>query len=439
MTMPSESSMTSGGSAQSNYTQPARAPTNSPPEPDNQGQSPTQFKRAIGNTASLLVSRVAIAAMGWAGTVIIARILSPDDWGKFSFIFGVLGLMSIVTDLGVGRVVLARLVGEDADEISRVATSFIVLRVALGLIGYLVAVLFVLLSGYAAHVVYATAVAGVVVVIATPSHALTVLYQSRLRLSYVAAAEMLGQLVQLIFTIFAALFAPYLLIFVIPAVANEVMSIALKIRGVRRGHAGPSPAGRLEIWRWKEMLIEAVPLSIGFAFIGITSKIDLLMLARLASFDSVGLYSIGYKFADFVLDAALATVIPFTALMVSAWPSLPDSFRESFHRAGAITAIICAAGLAAFWPVAGTLLALLYGQRFEAASFSTRFLVAGGILSALSRLGLMALVSVGRHRIYPWVALLSLVLNVGLNLVLIPRSPTTAQRGRCLSVRPSCL
>jgi O-antigen/teichoic acid export membrane protein len=33
----------------------------------------------------------------------------------------------------------------------------------------------------------------------------------------------------------------------------------------------------------------------------------------------------------------------------------------------------------------------------------------------------MTLVSVGRHRIYPWVALLGLVLNIGLNLVLIPR------------------
>ncbi len=382
-------------------------------------RSPSE--RAVRNTFSLLASRVAIAAMGWAGTVIIARMMSPDEWGKFSFIFGVLGLMSIVTDLGVGRVVLAKLVDGDEDERARVATSFILLRVALGCIGYVVAILFVLISGYSAHVVWATAVAGIVVVIATPSHALTVLYQSRLRLTYVAAAEMLGQLAQLIFTILAALLAPILIVFVIPAIVNEVVSIVGKIRGVRRGHVGTATMSRPEIWRWKEMLIEAVPLSIGFAFIEMTSKIDLVMLARLDSFDAVGLYSVGYKFADFVLVAAVAVVTPFTTLMVSAWPNDPAAFRRAIHRAASIIAVLGAAGLAAFWPAANHLLALLYGARFEAAAFSTNLLVTGACLSALSQLGLMVLVSAGKHKVYPWVSLLVLLLNVGLNLVLIPR------------------
>jgi O-antigen/teichoic acid export membrane protein len=228
-------------------------------------------------------------------------------------------------------------------------------------------------------------------------------------------------LVQLVFTILAALVAPLLIIFVIPAIANEVAGIAVKIRGVRRGHVGPSPAGHLEIWRWKEMLIEAVPLSAGFALIQITSKIDLLILARMDSFESVGLYSIGCKFADFAREVPWAVVTPFSTLMVSAWPTLPDSFRELVHRAGAIIAIVFACGLAAFWPVTDTLLVLMYGERFEAASFATRLLVAGSAPSALAQLGLMALVCAGKHRIYPWIALLGLVINIGLNLVLIPR------------------
>jgi O-antigen/teichoic acid export membrane protein len=381
----------------------------------------SQSERAVRNTVSMLASRVAVAVMGWAGTVVIARMLSPDQWGKFSFIFGVLGLMSIVTDLGVGRVVLAKLVDEDEDERSRVATSFILLRLALGLIGYAVAVLFVVLSGYPGQVIAATAVAGIVVVIATPSHALTVLYQSRLRLSYVAAAEMFGQLVQLVFTILAALVAPILIVFVIPAIANEVISIVVKIRGVRKGHVGRTRSSRPEIWRWKEMLVEAVPLSIGFAFVGMASKIDLLMLARLDSFDSVGMYSIGYKFADFVMVAAVAVVTPFTTLMVSAWPRDPDAFRKSIGRAAAIIAVLGAAGVAAFWPAADHLLVLLYGKRFEPAAFSTNLLIAGACLAAMSQLALMILVSVGKHRVYPWVSLGVLLLNVGLNLVLIPR------------------
>jgi O-antigen/teichoic acid export membrane protein len=377
--------------------------------------------QAVRNTVSMMASRIIVAVLGWAGTVIIARILSPDEWGQFSFVFGILGLMSIITDLGVGRVVLARLIDGEESEQGSVAASFIALRVLLGLVGYAVAVLFVLLSGYPGQVVWATAVAGLVIVVATPSHALTVLYQSRLRLTYVAAAEMFGQLAQLVLTVVTALVAPILIVFVLPAVANEVVVIAAKIRGVRRNHLGLKPVRPVAVWRWKEMLLEAVPLSIGFAFIEMTSRVDLVMLAHLDTFESVGLYSIGYKFADLVLMLALAVVTPFTTLLVAAWPHEPEAFRRAVHRAGAIIAVLCGAGVAAFWPSAEQLLSLLYGERFAAAGSSTRLMVIGACLSALVHLGLMALVSAGRHRVYPWACLGAFVLNVVLNMLLIPR------------------
>ena len=58
-------------------------------------------------TLAVVLSRVVVAALGWAGSVIIARALDAEQWGQFSFVFALLGVMSIVTDLGVGRVVLA--------------------------------------------------------------------------------------------------------------------------------------------------------------------------------------------------------------------------------------------------------------------------------------------------------------------------------------------
>ena len=56
-----------------------------------------------------MASRLVVAALGWAGTVMIVRNLSASEWGQFSFIFGFLGLLSVITDLGVGRLVIAGL------------------------------------------------------------------------------------------------------------------------------------------------------------------------------------------------------------------------------------------------------------------------------------------------------------------------------------------
>ena len=44
----------------------------------------------------MLGSRLAVASMGWAGSMIVARSLAPDDFGKFSFVFGLLAAVLAV-------------------------------------------------------------------------------------------------------------------------------------------------------------------------------------------------------------------------------------------------------------------------------------------------------------------------------------------------------
>jgi O-antigen/teichoic acid export membrane protein len=373
------------------------------------------------NTVALLASRLTIAALGWAGTVLIARHLSPTDWGVFSFVFGLLGMMSIVTDLGVGRVVLARLLEADPAEADVVASSFVSLRAVLGLFGYGIAVAYVVIMGYSGEVIRATALAGLVVVVATPSHALAVLYQSRLKLATVAASEACAQLVQLILTILAALTMPTLFIFILPAVANELFSGTWKLIGVRRGWLGPRVRARPSLKLWRGMLAEAVPLSVGLAMVTLLTKVDILLLARFDRFDSVGLYTVAYKFADLASYAVLAVVTPLATLLVAVWPTFPDEFRLRVRSAAITIALVTCLGVVVMWASAEPVIALLYGARFSAAADATRLLLVGGVFAALTQLVLMTLISAGRQRGYPWVAVGALALNVGLNVLLIPR------------------
>lgn len=372
-------------------------------------------------TAAVLASRVVVAALGWVGSVIVARTLSPDEWGQFSFVFALLGLMSVVTDLGVGRVVLARLIDSDAEEIRRTASSFLALRTALGLVGYILAVGYVAALRYPGELILATAVGGLVVVFATPSHALSVLFQSRHRLLMVAVAESLGQVLQLALTVLAAVFAPTLLIFILPAIANELFKLGSKAYGIRNPALGLKPSRHIEIGRWVPYLKEAIPLAIGFALTVAMLKIDVLMLSLLDSFDSVGLYSIGYKFSDMIDTFALAAVAPVSTLLIASWPHDLDSFRSRSRSSASLFALFGAIAVAAFWPSAEPLIRLLYGERFVESSNAARLLVLGAAVMSLVVLGIFILASAGMQRHYPLVALLGLALNVGLNLVLIPR------------------
>jgi O-antigen/teichoic acid export membrane protein len=326
-----------------------------------------------------------------------------------------------VTDLGVGRVVLARLIDGSPDEIACTSSSFIALRTVLGLVGYVLAVGYVVILRYPGQVIAATALAGLVVVFATPGHALSVLYQSRHRLVLVAVAESLGQVLQLAVTVLAAMFAPSLLVFMLPAVVNEVFRLTTKGLGIRNRSLGLRPSRHLDVRRWCPMLKEAVPLAIGLALTIAMMKIDVLMLSLMDTFDAVGQYSIGYKFSDIIDTFALAAAAPVSTLLVAAWPAKLSVFRQRSRSAAMIFALAGAVCVVAFWPSAEPVIRLLYGERFVVAAPAARLLVVGAALMSLIVLGIFLLTAAGNQRYYPVIALLGLALNVGLNLVLIPR------------------
>ncbi|AMO60057.1 putative colanic acid exporter [Mycolicibacterium phlei] len=381
----------------------------------------TQHREAAKNTVAMLLSRLAVAVMGWSGTVLIARLLSPTDWGVYSFVFGLLGMMSIVTDLQVGRVVLARLLTGDDDERELVSSSFVYLRALLGLVGYAVALGYVAVMGYPARVLWVTALAGLVVVIATPSHALSVLYQSRLKMVKVAVAEAFAQLVQLLLTIAIAFTMPVLLIFILPAIVNEIVAGTWKFVGIRRGWLGLRLNRMPQLRLWKEMLVEAVPLSIGFGIVTLLSKVDVLMLGKLDTFASVGFYSIAYKFADLVAYGVLAVTTPVATLLVAAWPHFTDEFRSRTRAAMVAVALLTTLAAVALWGPAEPVVALLYGERFGEAGNAMRWLLVGAVFSGLTQMVLVVLVAANRQRRYPWIALAALAVNIGLNAALIPR------------------
>lgn len=375
---------------------------------------------ALRASASSVISRLVIAMLGWAGTILIVRTLSPESWGQFSFVFGLLGLLAVFTDLGVGRIVLAHLITTDRDDVEATATAFVALRTVLGLAGYLIALGYVVVAGLPGEVIRATALAGLVVVFATPAHAINVLFQSRHQLGYVAVVEMIGQLAQLALTIAAALYAPLLLVFIIPAVLNEVIGLGLKLWGVRSGRLGFGFARRLQIHRWRGYLREALPLAIGYGLTFALVKIDVLLLQALGGFHEVGVYSVAYKFADVLDLVAMAAIAPFATMMVAAWPNR-EVLALRARQAAVLVGLLAAAAVVAFAPVASPLLTLLYGDEYRSAVTPAVLLVLASAATALILVGIAVLAATGDHRRYPWVPVAGLVLNVAGNLWAIPR------------------
>jgi O-antigen/teichoic acid export membrane protein len=369
------------------------------------------------NAGALLAARYVVAGLGWAGTVLIVRTLTVAEWGRFSFVFTFLGLLSIVTDLQIGRVAVRGLVDPERD-VARFGGAYVTLRTALGAMGYAVAVGFVALAGYPGEVVRATAVAGVVVLLSTPSDALNAVFFAHMRAGTVAVGQILGQLVQ--FALTAAIAASgdaSVVVFALPALAFDAVALGWKL--ARVGRVQRLRYGvRWEIWR--ELLREAAPLALAGGLMSVYFRIDTVLLSRLDSFTSVGVYGVAYKFVEMVRYAGQAITVPLLTLMVRSWPDDLPQFRDVFRRGVVLAGLLGALVAAEFAVFAEEVIELLYGSRYARGADAARLLVGGQCLGIVGLVAVTALVAAGRHRAYSAVALAAVVVNTALNLLLIP-------------------
>jgi O-antigen/teichoic acid export membrane protein len=375
---------------------------------------------SVGRGATgLLIGRVVSAIAGWTGTVLIVRELSPSDWGGYSFIFGLLGIIGLVVDLQVGRVVL-REVLDAGDDAGRVVGSYVVFRLLIGAIAYVAAIAIVAGGGYSRTVVIGTIVAGFGFILIAPANGLTIWFEARLWLRPSAVATILGAITQLgLVLLVASSSRGSLVLFAAASTIGQLVVFGWRIRSVFAYHLTVHP--NLDLRRWWAWLRESIPLAIGFGLVTLYYKLDIVMLSKLDTLESVGQYSIGYKFADLASYVPFALLTPLLTLMISAWPHDIPSLRNHFRKAFVLL-FVAATGLSiGFACIAQPAIELLYGSRYAPSVDAARYLVAGASLQFFSYLCFTTLVSVGRNRPYALAGIAGVAINAGLNFVLIPR------------------
>jgi O-antigen/teichoic acid export membrane protein len=366
----------------------------------------------------LVLGRYVVAALGWIGTVIIVRQLSETEWGQFSFVISLLGIIGFIADLKLSRIVLRDVIAADADGASKVIGSYVGLRLAIGAVSYAIAVAWVLLGSYPRDVVLGTVILGLNLVILSGAFGIILLFEARLWLRDVAIANALGQLVQFAMTVGIAVAGVASIVWF--SWSNVVNAVVIVIWLVIVAHRTMRIRMYIDGRQWWLWLREAAPLALGAALDTVYFRIDIVMLAALGTYSAVGIYSVGYKFSDLLGAVPLAVITPALTMMVTAWPSDVPSFRRTFRHALIILTVGSLGACVIFVVFAAPLVSTLYTDRYAVAADSARLLVVGQGLHFFTLLAFTTLVAVGRNRLYPIAMLVGVVLNIGLNFLLIP-------------------
>jgi O-antigen/teichoic acid export membrane protein len=369
----------------------------------------------MGDVVVQVLGRVANLVPGVIVTLILARHLGSAGFGQWSTLLAVIQIATYFCDFGLEQVALRRATLEPERE-SEWTAALLTLRIAIAIPIMLVTagVQLIIAEGAAMRA------AGLIlssVLLLSAFTSLRITFQLRVRNALSIAVVSLNSIVWMAGVVLVAGdrggIAAYSVAFVIAAAAAAVLNtaLALRISPIRlRG----SPA------LWRALTQVGLPLA-GVAVLQTAyGKVDQILLFLIAGDREAGLYGAAYRILDQAQFLPVAVITTFLPVISAAWPGDAAHVRRLSQLTGDWLGILSLPALGFSAAAAEPIMRLLFGPEFVAGAPALPLLMAAFVCISLSHLsGALVLVTQLQRRLLVY-AVVALVLNVLLNLALIP-------------------
>lgn len=374
--------------------------------------------RLLTNTLALLVSELVNPLFSAILVIAISRYLGPLGLGQYSFILTYVAIFEPVAIFGFHQIII-----RDIAKNSMTLNRYVPAAFLMGTVATLFCV--ILMSGVVWFLNYPSEILRAVYLMAPYLFCTTLLAYA---FAVLQAFERLEQnaLVSSGETFFRVLGSLLLLAFgfqVIGLISLVVVSRAFALlfalvytrRVVGRTHY------TIDLSLAKSLLPQAATFcAISLVFI-LHWRVDLLMLTQMSGLAVAGFYAASYRIFDvctFLFNSYIAAFYPQQA---RAYATSMTSFVSSAAKSVKFLSIVSLPLALGFTLVADRVILLLYGRTFEGSILTLQVLIWSVVPFAIVRVYSICLVS-SLHQSVDFIAnLVALLVNVGLNLLLIPQ------------------
>jgi O-antigen/teichoic acid export membrane protein len=367
--------------------------------------------RALRNTALILAARVISRLVALLSVVLVIQQLGRSGFGGFQDVVNTTALVTVVLDLGFNTL-FQREAARRPAEISRYLSNMVVAKLLFAVPALAVLAVALLLTGKLAYLLPAflmMALASYTTMLRGPLYVVQ-------RLGFEAAAIVVESFLLLGLVVYGVLTHQGIPYFLWAYVCSYAFSsvyfvVVLTARRIARIRWRFEPA-LVRRWFWT-----GLPFALAFVITTIYFKIDVPILDFVRGDREVGIYGAAYKPFEALL------FIPHSMFNV-VFPILAVYHREASGRVAWAVAKFYKSLLMLGWPISIGLF-LMAGAfrpiyRFPESAASLRILALGVVFMFISNAFIAALNAVDRQVLFTWAALGSMVVNVVLNVALIP-------------------
>jgi len=370
----------------------------------------------VRNTAWLFGARSLSKVLVFVSVVLTQRSLGDDGYGRFATIVVFSNLASIVADAGL-QVVFAREAARHRERLGGLLAVILAAKLPL-----------VVLSGLALWGAVAllspsllSLVPAVFVLMVVTS------FTNLLRSSYFATGEAgfevasiaLETVVLLGVTIVAAALHAGVAVFVTAYTISYGSTLLLALIVTQRRYA------RIRL-SWdptslRGLLRSSLPFALAFVLSTVYFKIDVVILQALRGFGQVGSYNAAYKFLEgisFIPAAVMTAIFPALSIIhLRGRAAMRAAYTDAYRLLAAVGMPVAVGTAVLAYPIVDTTRVL------PSAAPSLRILGVGILLVFVNNSFIYVLGAMDRQLTFALLAGLSLVVNVVLNLVMIPLFP----------------
>jgi O-antigen/teichoic acid export membrane protein len=345
--------------------------------------------------------------------VTMARQLGTEGFGAFQFALALTTALAYLAGFGTDAL-LARETARDPARAPRLLADAVAIKSLGGLVMVGVALLVVTLGDYSATEHAAVAIVGIGSVLELMSKSWFSIFQGYERLDLVSLVLIAQRFSTAIVGIVILLAGGGVLAAGAVYAAGAALAVVLSEVTLRRLGVRRAPAGRS---RWPALVRAGIPIGAISLLMTLLLRVDVTMLSFLTDVASVGIYAVAYRLVEatqFLGSALAAAMLPWLARAHT------DTARGFALGLRAVVALLAPIALG-FLLFAGPLIALLYGPRFAAARVPLQLMSGVTLMYGINAFTGIALIARDRPLAYAKLIGPVLVINVGLNVVLIPR------------------
>jgi len=378
----------------------------------------TTIKRIAKNTVVLLVSQVISYVMAFFYMIYIARYLGPDGFGILSFALAFTGIFSIFADMGLNTLTV-REIARDKSLTAKYFINVLSMKIILSILTLGIIALIINMLNYPQETVYTVYLVALSVILTALSGIFYSIFQAHEEMEY----QSIGLVINSILMFAGVLLVIYNGLGVLGFAFIYVISSAISLLFIFIVYIWKFSLKKIEISRnfWRPTLKEALPFGLTGISGMIYTYIDSVMLSLIQGNEVVGWYNAAYRLILILL------FIP-TVINISIFPRMSQyhissrdsliSINEKYFKFMIMIGLPLGIGVTL---LSEQIILLIFGNNYINSIIVLQIIVWTIVITFAGATYVKLLESINKQLIITKISIISLIANIMLNLLLIPK------------------